>query len=182
MTKEMSVEPIEKYSSKTWKQWVKELDSKGARKLKHNDIAILTRELIDNGWWDKKEQPKTNWWAQGIAICYEQHCGLRIAGQQADGLFAVTVSKTITGDVDKVFKKFSKIGIENKHDDVRISHTPKRSYWRTNLADKTKLEVGFEAKGDDKVLITFSQSKIVDPTVMDKQKVYWKKIAEKVFG
>ena len=51
MPKEMSVKPIEDHSAKSWKEWVKKLDSMDARNLKHKDIAILTRQLMENGWW-----------------------------------------------------------------------------------------------------------------------------------
>ena len=35
------------------------------------------------------------WWAQGITVGYEQAHGRRLPGQQADGTFSVTVTKTI---------------------------------------------------------------------------------------
>ena len=47
MPNEMSVRPIEEHSSKSWKEWVKKLDSMDARNLKHKDIAILTRQLME---------------------------------------------------------------------------------------------------------------------------------------
>lgn len=137
---------------------------------------------MDNGWWDKKKQPKLNWWAQGIAIRYELHCGMRIPGQQSDGLFAVSISKTITGNLNEIFEKWSSKGIKDKHSEPRVSHTPKRSYWRTNLEDDTKLEVAFEPKGEAKVLITISQSKITDPSLMDTQKAHWKKVLDLTFN
>ena len=182
MPKEMSVKPIEDHSAKSWKEWVKKLDSMDARNLKHKDIAILTRQLMDDGWWDKKKQPKLDWWAQGIAICYEQHCGMRIAGQQSDGLFAATISKTVSGDLDALFKKWLKNNIKDKHSEPRISHTPKRSYWRTNLEDDTKLEVAFEPKSEEKVLVSISQTKLADPSLMESQKAHWKKIIDQSFG
>lgn len=66
-------------------EWHALLDAAGAAGWKHPEIAR----------WLYETQGVDGWWAQGITVGYEQAHGLRLPGQQADGTFSVTVTKTI---------------------------------------------------------------------------------------
>lgn len=175
-TKATSIRPIEQHSGKQWTEWTTRLDSLGARTKTHPQIVVEIKSLIDAGWWDKSAQPNTDWWAQNIAIAYEQHTGLRNVGQQSDGLYAATISKTVVGSVDDLLRKWSESSISEAHSKPRISKTPKRSYWRIDMQDGTKTEVAFEPKLNSKVLITISQSKITNQHFVDARKKAWRPI------
>jgi hypothetical protein len=66
-------------------EWHALLDAAGAAGWKHPEIAR----------WLYETQGVDGWWAQGITVGYEQAHGRRLPGQQADGTFSVTVTRTI---------------------------------------------------------------------------------------
>jgi hypothetical protein len=66
-------------------EWHALLDAAGADGWKHPEIAR----------WLYETQGVDGWWAQGITVGYEQAHGRRLPGQQADGTFSVTVTRTI---------------------------------------------------------------------------------------
>ncbi len=135
-------------------------------------------ELLQSGWWDVNAQPKLDWWAQGIAIAYEQSVGLRIVGQQSDGMFAATVSKTLAAQTDHVYKAWCTYESAKDHGPARLSQTPKRLYWRADMHDGSKIEAAFESKGDTKTLMTISQTKITDQSLVSSQKAHWTRVME----
>lgn len=74
--------------------WFALLDAAGARELPHGGIAgLLAAEGVPA------------WWTQGIAVAYEQERGLRRPGQQADGTFQVSVSRTLAASADELWPR-----------------------------------------------------------------------------
>jgi len=69
-------------------QWFALLDGAGARERSHAQIARL---LVD-------EFEVAAWWAQSITVRYEQARGMRLPGQQPDGTFEVSVSRSLRGE------------------------------------------------------------------------------------
>lgn len=70
-----------------WATWFALLDAEGWSRPSHQQIvAVLTAHGVDG------------WWAQGIAVGYEQARGLRQPGQRRDGGFEATVSRTIAAE------------------------------------------------------------------------------------
>ncbi|WP_423922931.1 hypothetical protein ACPEEZ_03710 [Frigoribacterium sp. 2-23] len=65
-------------------QWFAILDGLGANRWSHAQIAARLE--------DEYEVPR--WWAQGITVSYEQARGLSVPGQQPDGTYRVTVSRS----------------------------------------------------------------------------------------
>ncbi|WIB14915.1 hypothetical protein DEJ34_12310 [Curtobacterium sp. MCPF17_050] len=45
------------------------------------------------------------WWAQSVAVGYEQSRGLRVPGQRSDGTFAVSASRQVDGDREAVLDR-----------------------------------------------------------------------------
>ena len=173
MTKPVSKLPIENHSNKSWKNWLNGLNRLGAIEMSHQQIVNNVVGLMNNGWWDLEKQPKIYWWAQNISIAYEQDMGLRAVGQQSDGLYVATVSKTVNDDLGHWFKFWDKLDKGREISSIRTSHTPKRSYWRGKLANKTKLEVAFKPKENNKISITVTQSKITNPNLVADHKKHW---------
>ena len=66
----------------------------GARDLTHHEIATNVLELLDG----TIDNPA--WWAQSIAVTYEQAIGRRIPGQRPDGTFQMSVSKATSLDME----------------------------------------------------------------------------------
>jgi len=69
-------------------EWFALLDAADATRLSHAQIARL---LVD-------EWEVPGWWAQSITVRYEQARGMRLPGQQADGTFSVSVSRSLLGE------------------------------------------------------------------------------------
>src|SRR5680860_1290995 len=82
---------IEKGSGKNWAEWVEVLDAWGAADTAHTEIA---RHVSDLG--------VDDWWAQSVTVGYERIKGLRATGQQRDGSFEGSASKTFPVGVDRL--------------------------------------------------------------------------------
>lgn len=84
-------EAIERGSGKNWAEWVEILDAWGAAGKNHTEIARHVHDLdVDD------------WWAQSVTIGYEQIKGLRATGQQRDGSYEGSASKTFGVGVDRL--------------------------------------------------------------------------------
>lgn len=94
MVKPTNISAITKATNRPWDDWVAALDAAGAREMNHGDIAKQALKLMP----EPVEQK--GWWAQGVAIAYEQHAGLRIPGQSSDGDFRTSTTKTYADDKD----------------------------------------------------------------------------------
>lgn len=92
--KSSNIEAITKATSKPWEQWMEQLDSAGAKDLSHKPLASMIYQLMPAG----LENP--GWWAQSVAIAYEQHIGRRVPGQASDGSFKGSVSTTLNMDLE----------------------------------------------------------------------------------
>lgn len=52
---------------------------------------------------------RREWWAQGTAVAYEQHCGLRVPGQSCTGDFQLSTSRTVSADKDAALQAWSEL-------------------------------------------------------------------------
>jgi len=175
----MNIESIEKATNKPWEQWVSELDASGARKLSHKELARILYDQLDG------KIDNHGWWAQGITVAYEQHIGKRIPGQLANGLFELSVSKTIHKPRDAVFSIISK-WLDNQTEfngsgqfNPRSSTTPKRSNWRCDFEDKSKFTATVEGD-DEKSKLVFSHTAVPSKHKADEWKAYWKSVADQI--
>ena len=75
-------------------EWHTLLDAAGAATWTHPQIAR----------WLVEEHAVDGWWAQGITVGYEHARGTRLPGQQPDGTFAVTVTRTVIAPKDVVLQ------------------------------------------------------------------------------
>ena len=98
MVKPTNTSAITKATNRPWDDWVAALDAAGAREMNHGDIAKQALKLMP----EPVEQK--GWWAQGVAIAYEQHAGLRVPGETSTGSFQTSTSKTFPGDKDAALK------------------------------------------------------------------------------
>ena len=74
----MSDDAVRAKTGRTWKQWVRELDSVDAIAMSHKEIAKHVYDSYD----------VSGWWAQTVTVGYERIRGLREIGQKCDGSFA----------------------------------------------------------------------------------------------
>ncbi|WP_345374859.1 hypothetical protein [Frondihabitans cladoniiphilus] len=68
-------------------EWFEILDAEAATRLSHDQIVGLLVDVY--------EAPE--WGAQSVAVRYAQERGMRLPGQQPDGTFSVSASRSIPG-------------------------------------------------------------------------------------
>lgn len=178
VTKPSNINSIENATYKSWQKWVDLLESFGAKDLDHTAIANLVRSELDG----KIDSP--DWWAQSITVAYEQHIGRRKPGQQNDGSYEVSVTKHIAGTKEDVFalwreayddiSDFSGVEVSN----IRISETSVRLYWRSELADRTRLSISVEGRSPVKAMIAVAHTNIRSEEQKDIWRTYWKNTLE----
>jgi hypothetical protein len=141
------------------------LDRRGANTLSHGEIAALvrTKYKIDG------------WWAQAVTVGYERIKGLRARGQQRDGTYGATKSRTFNVPVVELFdawanadvrRRWLKAGVK-----VRTATAPKSM--RLDWAEGGIIAVGFTAKGKSKSIVALEHTKLPDRETAAKIKEYW---------
>ena len=91
-------EKVKEATGCTWERWVKALDAQCAYELSHRDMAKLV----------KAKYKTPDWWTQTVVIGYERIKGLRAKGQQRDGSYQASKTKTFNmsaKDLEKAVKR-----------------------------------------------------------------------------
>ncbi len=125
---------IENGTGIAWPAWEKLLAPH--RDLNHTEMAKVTlAEIRKVG---RAGNPE--WWAQSVTVAYEQQIGRRVVGQSCEGDYSVTVSKTLTGELDATAERWSSFMAGSDElrgvaivDGPRTSATEKWRYWRCGL-------------------------------------------------
>ncbi|SEN10064.1 hypothetical protein E3O25_12400 [Cryobacterium sp. TMT1-3] len=176
MTKPQGVGPYVKVTQRGWPEWVALIDGFGGRELAHPDIVPLVQDAIAH--LDLKNH---GWWAQGITIAYEQHIGRRIPGQQGDGTFAASASKSVSGSMDAAITAWIALvagrtsfnGLDVT-DEPTTSATAKWRYWRCQLEDDSRVNVTVNETASGKCRVAVQHSQLVSPEAAAECKTYWK--------
>ncbi|WP_244303233.1 hypothetical protein [Leucobacter coleopterorum] len=88
-TRAESIPGIERATGRDWADWVRIFEAADAKSKPHSEIAIIARAEVPETLYNP------DWWAQAVAIAYEQHAGLRVPGQSSSGTFRVSASRTL---------------------------------------------------------------------------------------
>lgn len=157
-------------------EWHALLDDEGAASWEHPEIAT----------WLQREHHVDGWWAQGIAIGYEQARGLRIPGQQSGGLFAASASRTLEGSAREVLDHA--IATLSDLVDVRpasVSHEAKHPSARWALRDGTSLRalVSPAPVGTvHRVRLVLTREKMPEPSGLEAAKAQLVAMLDRVSG
>ncbi|RUO34270.1 hypothetical protein [Aliidiomarina sanyensis] len=171
MAHAVSNRSIEAATGHTWQHWCEVLDRAGARYLEHKEIAeyLLNQESLPA------------WWAQTLAVNYEQEIGRRVPGQDCSGKFRVSVSKTLSGSMDEALSTWQKLmKTRGQFSDVMISRGPDTSttekwrYWRCGLADGSSISVNIYQKSPDKASLTVEHAKLESEAHVEHWRAFWK--------
>jgi hypothetical protein len=167
----VSPEAIAKGTGKTWDDWIEFFDAMDAASLSHKDIARKTHE--DGG--------ATGWWSQMLTVAYEQHIGRRVAGQDCDGEFSVSVTKTLHADLDGALQwwldavegveELSGVAITSGPD---VNRTDKWRYWRAGLADGSRVNVNIYEKSPGKTSLGIQHEKLESADQIEHWRAWWK--------
>jgi hypothetical protein len=134
--------------------------------MSHRDIAKLVSTV-------HKVQP---WWSQTVTVGYERIKGLRARGQQRDGSFGASKSRTFNVPVAELFEAWAqtdtrKRWLKETGLKVRTANPPKTL--RLGLADGSIVAVGFLAKGAAKSSVAIEHSKLPDKAAVARVKQIW---------
>lgn len=111
------------------------------------------------------------WWAQSVAITFEQHIGRRQTHQRCDGSFGASGSKTVNADLETVatdWARFAEEQIPGLAGDLwegepRITGSEKWRYWRCDLLNGATVSVNMNAKNTEKSVVAFEVKKLNSP-------------------
>lgn len=164
----VSDEAVRRETGRGWDGWFAVLDDWGAIDRRHGEIAR----------WLVAEHALGGWWAQGVTVRYEQARGLRLPGQQSDGLFAAGVTRTFAVPVERLFEAFAEEELRERwlpgdRLDVTTAHPGRtlRARWEDSA---TRIAVEFTSKGEAKSAAALSHHRLPDPETGERMKAYWR--------
>jgi hypothetical protein len=162
----MSDAAVKEKTGCTWDAWVGALDYYGAAEMSHRDIAKLVSEKFKIG----------DWWTQTVAVGYERIKGLRTRGQQRDGTFGATKSRTYNVPVETLFDAWMNPKTRNRwlagaKVRVRVATAPKSM--RLDWPDGGVIAVGFTSKGKSKSSVALEHSHLPDRDAATRVKGEW---------
>ncbi|MBP1326924.1 hypothetical protein JOF28_002156 [Leucobacter exalbidus] len=173
-TRAESIPAIERMSGRDWASWLELFAAAEALTAGHTQIARIARAALP----DSVQNP--DWWAQAVAIAFEQHSGLRVPGQGSDGLFRVSASRTLPLDRDAAIAAWvaahgaAAQQLDHAVLNPRQSRTDKRSFWRFDLENGGRVEVSATPKGDDKVTLAVSHDGLPTGEAIEGWRAHWK--------
>ena len=188
-TRAGSIPALERASGRSWPEWLAHFEAHGvnAHQTKagsagagsapaHAEIARIARLAMPEG----LQNP--DWWAQGAAIAYEQHAGLRVPGQSSTGDFRVSASRTMALDRDAAVEAWAAgPGALAEHDGhaasrPRRSRTDKRTFFRFDLDGAGRVEVAAtpNAKDPARSTLAVNHDGLPDAEAVEAWRAYWK--------
>ncbi|SFR99512.1 hypothetical protein SAMN04487783_0357 [Agrococcus baldri] len=154
--KSTSAEALLAATGRTREAWRALLEQAGALEWTHKATAE----------WLVNEQGVDGWWAQGITVDFEQTHKGRLPGQQADGTFVVSKTRTVPGERLDALAAV-RTAIEARHGDAHGENLA-ASYpvvrWR--LDDGTRLSAAAQKQGKSGTGINLTFEKLPDPAAM----------------
>lgn len=193
-TRAGSIQALERASGLPWPEWLAHFEAHGLNAHQtgtggagtgsagadsppaHAEIARIARLAMPEG----LQNP--DWWAQGAAIAYEQHAGLRVPGQSSTGDFRVSASRTVALDRDAAVEAWAAgPGALAEHDGhaasrPRRSRTDKRTFFRFDLDGAGRVEVAAtpNAKDPAKSTLAVNHDGLPDAEAVEAWRAYWK--------
>ena len=161
----MSDAAVAAKTGKTWPEWFALLDTAGASKMPHREIAALLHR--------KHKVP--GWWSQMVTVEYERARGRR-AVHQTSGGFEANISRTFDAPVAKLFRAWTDGAARRRWLGVAkltiTSSTPGK-YVHILCGDGTRVDVGFYAKSKTRCQMSVQHSKLADAKAVIAMKKYW---------
>lgn len=156
-----------------WEDISAALTEAGGESLDHTALASAAHALIAG----RTENP--GWWAQSIAVAYEQEIGRRVVGQTSTGDFQVSASKTLSltpeaarDAVRGLLVADGQIAGRAFDGELRETETEVRRFIRVDLADGARIEAATTAKtggaaGESGSALTLRATKIGSEAARD---------------
>ncbi len=175
-TKSSNTGAIAQATGKSWEAWSADLSAADAQKLTHKEIAQLAESLMS------AEVSNTGWWAQSVAVAFEQEIGRRLPGQGQDGTFQGSTTATLHTDLDGALERWvqatrdlSDFNGQHMTDGPNISSSQRWRYWRAAFSDGSKVHVDIGAKGE-KTTISVNITKAHSAEAVSSWKSFWRQV------
>ena len=163
----MSDDAIRRRTGRGWEEWFDLLDQWDAAERTHKEIAR----------WLREEQGVDGWGAQSVTVSYERARGLRAVGERPEG-FSITASKTLAVPVEQVYDAFVDESLRARwlrDGELRERTATKPRSARFDWGDgRTRVVVGFDAKGDAKSTVALEHVRLADAETAERMKRYWR--------
>jgi len=161
----MSDASVKKATGCNWERWVAALDYVGATDWSHRAIADYVRHTYKT----------PSWWTQMVVVGYERIKGLRAKGQQRDGGYEATKSKTIAAPAARVYRAFTDARLRKTWlpgvKPVLRKSTPNRSV-RMTWDDGTSVEVWLTSRSG-KTTTQVQHRKLADKSDAEQRRAFW---------
>jgi hypothetical protein len=174
-TRSTSTAAITRATGVPWETWTARLDALGARSMSHPEIARRAAEQLE-GVVENHE-----WWAQSVAVAYEQHTGARRPGQAGDGSFGANASRTVTGTPDEALARWTALMAERTEiggvpfqQPPTTAVTEKWRYWRVRLADGTRVAATIGDKGSGRATVGIAHTGLAAAEDVARWRSTWK--------
>lgn len=161
---------VREKTGRGWNEWVDLIDEGPAAGAGHTAIATWLREThgVDG------------WWAQGVTVGYERITGLRLPGQQSDGTFSVSRSRTVSLDADA----FRELLLDDaaRADllpglDTTLRSRPTAKALRLAATREGEpagtLQFALDPASGGRIRLTVTHDKLPDPTAAGAWKAHW---------
>jgi len=162
----MSDAKLKESTGCTWQRWVRALDRHGAESMSHRDIATLVREKYKTD----------SWWSQTVTVGYERIKGLRARGQQRNGMYQISKSRTYNVPVEMLFEAWTDVRLRQrwlKEAGVKLRKATAPKSVRLGWPDGGIVAVGFLAKGASKSSVAIEHTKLPDRATGERIKKEW---------
>lgn len=177
MVRSHSTAAIERTTRRPWAQWVTALDDAGAAALAHREIVGIVYDHMP------ADVENPGWWAQSVAVAYEQHHALRRPGESRAGEFQASVSKTYPGDLDAALQSWVRL-VEGRDSfggvalqgEPGTSATERWRYWRAGLVDGSRIAVTISARSAEKSSVGIGHTKLSSPQEVERWKAIWREL------
>ena len=159
----ISDEAVRKKTGRDWKGWFALLDKAGAKKMAHKEIAQYLGSIGVPGWW-----------AQMVAVSYEQERGLREKYQQAEG-YSAGASRTFAVPADVLYKSWADEKLRGKwlKEKIVVRRATTGKSMRITWPDQTSVEAYFVGKGEQKSQVAVQHGKLAGKKDVERIKKHW---------
>jgi hypothetical protein len=165
---------VKEKSGKSRAEWFAILDKAGAKGWKHHDISAYLRD----------REGVSPWWSQMISVDYERERGIRQLFQKCDGAFSASASRTVSVPLSRLFRVWADEQMRRKwmgKANLEVTTTTKNKYFRAKWdGGKSRLSVGFYARGQGKSQVAVDHEKLTDPKECARMKVYWSEALDRL--
>ena len=159
---------IRKGTGRGWDDWFRILDEWEGTSHSHTEIARYVN----------REHGIDGWWSQSVTVGYERARGMRAIHERPEG-FEVSVSKTIDMPQLEAWRAFVEPKRRARWLDLPLRmRTGTRTMGRSARFDVpsegTRVNVLFDAKGDDRSVVTVTHVKLAGADDVAAHRAEWK--------